>query len=872
MLLTGKTVAENPGLDLRSLEGYALASGAISASLSSRLNRRFGVSRVSIQPAAAAAESNPGARITFTQDFTRTFRLMYSMNLSDSNDQIWVTEYDLSRRFTTRLVQQDDNSYRTEFRHDIRFGSSSVQTASAPRPPMPKVSRVDFFGGGPFSPATLAKQFSIKAGKRLTASKLRTSSEKLSSFLMKKGYLESKVHIDRDENGQDMGLTVRIELGPIVAMAYEGATPSKKQKSRVQRIWHGGISTQHRVNAATNSILDYLAEKGYLRAELTAEVHREADKNRVRFQIRPGTRFEDVEVAVKGAGGDRAREILSLLQQSPLRQSVYRDPRRASAAVRRFYQQRGYLAARMAAPAYELDTQRQRARIVIPIEEGPVFRVGTIRFAGNTALSSDYLRTGLVLETGTVFEPARLEPAATALKLKYGQLGYGDADIDFEVARQDGRASVDVSFHVIENQQTTIGAINVAGNRRTSSEFALSRMRVASGEIANTTLIRDSARSLTQTGAYASADVELQQAEQSGAEDKRPQVADLMISVAEPKPYRVLYGGLYDSGGGPGFIADLQNHNSLGPGRTLGLRLRSDPDTSEARLYATKPFWRHHRLSTTLATYFTRRTEYYQSTPTSRLGVSIQQDLPLRSKWLLSYGYRFEKQRGFVPDPSAPEIMADVVSVAPAIFTISRDARDSFLDATRGSFLSHGFEVAPGFLGSDFPYTRYYLQYFKYFPLTRPRTVPFGEQPERSRVVFASGWRLGLQKGFGEGGAVLTDRFYAGGGTTVRGFGQDELGPKLENGDPAGGNAVLVLNNELRFPLFWIFDGVTFVDVGNVFPRPSDFRFSDLRTTGGFGLRIRNPFIVLRFDYGLKFQRRPGEKTGAFFFSIGQAF
>ena len=134
------------------------------------------------------------------------------------------------------------------------------------------------------------------------------------------------------------------------------------------------------------------------------------------------------------------------------------------------------------------------------------------------------------------------------------------------------------------------------------------------------------------------------------------QVADLLVNVAEPKPFRLLYGGLYDSGGGPGFIADLQNHIHW----ALGLRLRSDPETSEARLYVTRPFWRHHRLSTTIATYFTRRTEYYQTSPTDRLGVSIQQDLPLRSKWLLSYGYRFEKQRGFVPDPSAPDITADV--------------------------------------------------------------------------------------------------------------------------------------------------------------------------------------------------------------------
>jgi outer membrane protein insertion porin family len=164
------------------------------------------------------------------------------------------------------------------------------------------------------------------------------------------------------------------------------------------------------------------------------------------------------------------------------------------------------------------------------------------------------------------------------------------------------------------------------------------------------------------------------------------------------------------------------------------------------------------------------------------------------------------------------------------------------------------------------------VQYFKYFPLTRPHPVPFGEQPQRSRLVFASGSRLGLQKGFSAEGAVLTDRFYAGGGTTVRGFKQDELGPKLPNGQPAGGNAVLVLNEELRYPLFWIFDAVTFVDIGNVFPRVSDFKLSEVRTAGGFGLRIRNPFVVLRLDYGFKFNRRPGETSGAFFFSIGQAF
>lgn len=83
---------------------------------------------------------------------------------------------------------------------------------------------------------------------------------------------------------------------------------------------------------------------------------------------------------------------------------------------------------------------------------------------------------------------------------------------------------------------------------------------------------------------------------------------------------------------------------------------------------------------------------------------------------------------------------------------------------------------------------------------------------------------------------------------------------------------MLVLNNELRFPMFWIFDGVGFVDIGNVFPSLNDFKFSELRKTAGFGLRLRTPALMLRFDYGFKLDRRPGESRGAFFFSIGQAF
>jgi len=873
VLLTGRTVAENRGVDLRALEATSLATGAMNASLSSQLHRTLGVSRVTIQPAAIAAESNPGARITVTQDFTSALRLLYSMNLSDSNDQIWVGEYDLSRQFTTRVVKQSDNTYRGEFRHDIRFGSSSSAAGNATvKAASRKISRVSFAEAGPFAPEALAKIFKVKQGQQYKAIKVRKGTERLAGFLVKKGYLESRVRLDREDEGQAIGLTVRIELGPAVELSYSGTNLAKRQKSRVRKMWHNGISDQQRSQASKEAILGYFAQKGFLRAQANVHLSNDGGRKLVQFDLQPGSRYTGVRIVVEGAEPKRKREILSLVDERPMKLALSRDPARVADAVTRYYQQRGYLAAKVGVPVQKLDAGRRTGRIVIPVQEGPVYHVGPLQFSGNRALTAAQLQAGLPLESGAVYEPARVEPAAAAIKQKFGKLGFRGAHIDFAIARHDDRASVDVSFIIVENQQTTIGSIEVAGNRHTSDKFARGRLKVAEGEVANTELIRESVKNLSQTGAYTSADIQLRPPVEPGAGDQPMRVADVVVAVAEPKPFRLLYGGLYDSGNGPGFIADFQNHNSLGSGRVLGLRARFDSETNEARIYLTQPTWGLCRLSTTFATYYTHETLYHQSTPTDKLGASIQQDVQLRSKWLLSYGYRYERQRGFVPDPAAPQIPVEVVSVSPVTLTISRDARDSFLDATRGSFVSHGFEFAPHVLGSDYPYVRYYGQYFKYFPLTSPRPVPFGEKPQRSRLVFATGTRLGVQKGFDATGAVLTDRFYAGGGTTVRGFRQDELGPKLANGQPAGGNVVLVLNDELRYPLFWVFDAVTFVDVGNVFPRVTDFRFSDLRTAGGFGLRIRNPFVVLRFDYGFKFNRRPGETIGAFFFSIGQAF
>lgn len=106
----------------------------------------------------------------------------------------------------------------------------------------------------------------------------------------------------------------------------------------------------------------------------------------------------------------------------------------------------------------------------------------------------------------------------------------------------------------------------------------------------------------------------------------------------------------------------------------------------------------------------------------------------------------------------------------------------------------------------------------------------------------------------------------------MRGFKDETLGPLDVLGDPAGGNALLVFNEELRFPIVWRFRDVGFLDAGNVFATPGDLGLGTLRAGAGVGLRVQTPLALLRVDLGAPLRARAGESRTRWFFSIGQTF
>ena len=442
-----------------------------------------------------------------------------------------------------------------------------------------------------------------------------------------------------------------------------------------------------------------------------------------------------------------------------------------------------------------------------------------------------------------------------------------------------------MAFAIDEGRQSIVRDIRVAGNDKTSERLVREQILVAPNEPLNLQALSRSRKNLYDSGAFSVVDLSrdtVVEAKPTDSEDDnvsgavtgeqatKPVLVE--VAVREVQPYQVRYGASYDTEGKLGGVLDASAHNVFGKARVLGVASRYDAQVREGRVYMSQPTLLHWPIQTTASIY--RRDERNPATQTSeafnvdRRGVSFQQERRLKNDYVWNYGYRFERARTFDPLGVGPE---EFIKVSPLSSAFVRETRDELLDATRGSFSSHAFSFSPQWLGSDDTYVKYFGQYFHTIPLQRERLERFSNEILRPRFVFATGVRLGLSKGMGTF-VPTTERFYAGGSTTVRGFEQNALGPVDLDGTPVGGDALLILNNELRFPLISIVDGVTFLDAGNVFQRTKDFSFTDIRKSAGVGVRLRTKWVLVRGDYGFVLDRREGERRGRFYFSIGQAF
>jgi outer membrane protein assembly complex protein YaeT len=887
LLLTGRTMEEIRGQEFEVARNQVLSylTGRVGSSLCRGIAGATGLSTVRIEPNLISNETDPSARLTVGQDITRNLELIYSMDLINSSDQIYVVEYDITRRFTTRGTRQSDGSFRFDFRHEKRFGGTPEPRRNDKRTAR-RIGSVNIVGEKYFDELKIADKLGADPGDRYDFFKVRKGVDKVEKMYTKAGLLESRVRLRREEKPGVLDLSLNVTPGPVVDFVFEGISVPGDVQKQVREIWRSGVFETQRAEEAVEAIRTWLVTENRLRPEIEYAVSTPQEgRKRVVFDIQPGPQFHDVEIAFDGAAAFKADELLDVLDKQKLKEEIYTAPGRVTELLGAFYREMGYLDAEVAAPRYELDIAKATGKVVFPVKEGPLFKVGEVVFEGNTVLPDEQLAQAVPLPKGEGYRPVLRENALERLREEYWSIGFNDVDADYVMQRSRERETVDITFRIREGRQAVVREVVVTGNDRTSENLIRTQLAVKPGEFLSLARVADSRRNLYNTGAYSLVEINREEigAEGQGEQTRARQGENpatsgekpmrLVVNVREIQPYEIRYGAFFDTERGPGGIVDLSNRNSLGSARVLSLRTRYDSQLREMRLSFSQPLLRRFPVRTIASPYIRqeRNPATSESDPfnVDRIGFSLQQETTWRRIYVLNYGYRIEKSRTYDPSPDA---FFDIpLRVAGLTTTFSRETRDELLDATKGSFLSNALQWSPETLGSEVRFIKYFGQYFRYIALQKPRVELFTNEVLRPRLVYAGGVRVGLSKGFGGQDVPIAERFFAGGSTTIRGFEQNTVGEIVAE-QPVGGEAMLVINNEIRFPIVSIFDGVGFSDIGNVYRRVSDFSFTDIRKVAGVGLRVRTPWFMIRFDYGLKLDREPGETRGRFFFSIGQAF
>jgi outer membrane protein assembly factor BamA len=237
----------------------------------------------------------------------------------------------------------------------------------------------------------------------------------------------------------------------------------------------------------------------------------------------------------------------------------------------------------------------------------------------------------------------------------------------------------------------------------------------------------------------------------------------------------------------------------------------------------------------------------------------------------LIHRYDFRAPSPLVDDTLQMQIGIDHPEMVGAVQqSLIADYRDHPVEPRLGVYVELKATEGSRYAGGDYAYEEIQPEIRGY--------VPIGP------VVLAARARYGAI----HGDVPPTERFYAGGATSQRGFSERELSPSVTgmvSGStitvPYGGAGLLDNSLEARFPIASVkgmpLGGVVFVDAGDVTERPADLSLAKLQYAAGFGLRLHTVVGPVRVDVARRMNRTgpddpaPGS-TFAFHLSLGEAF
>ena len=787
-----------------------------------------------------------------------------------------------------------------------------------------KIADVSIEGQARTPLQTLERQLRVARGDPYEAPELQRRLDEFTQKLRKRGFYEATANqrATVSEDRTSVNLTLVVRSGPAVTVRYEGdPLPAERLKELVP-VERESSAAEDLLEDSVVAIRDYLRQQGYWKADVSWRREESSDTLALVFQIKKGMRYFLADaVQLTGNQAVTVDELRTLIALKPGDLFLESGLSLVTAAITELYRQRGFASATVKYAVVETDPRRPDEGLIRPsinISEGPRTVVGTVRITGNTAIPEAELRPLVKLAEGQPYYQPQVNADRDALIVDYLNNGFASADVAITPAFSPDRTRADLTFVVQEGPQTIVDHILIVGNTHTDPRVILNEMKLKTGAPLGREDRDESQRALSALGLFRRVRItELRHG--SGTRQ------DVLVTVDEAPMTTISYGGGVEAdqvltATGPegearqqlefaprGFF-NIGRRNVGGRNRTLDLYTRvsvrpndvstdpADPANTtgagfiEYRVVGTfrqpRAFWSSDVVMTA-ATEQGRRTSFNFS----RKGANADVLRRLSPTIRVSTRYSFSTTRTF-DERLDPEDQATIDRIFPQVRlsaasgAIARDTRDSVLEPNRGTFLSAEATLATRLLGGQVGFIKTYLQGTWFHQL--------GRRP----IVFATRGAIGLADGFPReaqptdangnpipGPPVViedlpeSERFFAGGDSTIRGFALDTVGTPATispNGFPRGGNAVVILNGELRMKVWRDLGAVVFADGGNVFARVTNLDLGQLRGALGFGLRYHSPFGPIRVDLGFKLDRQvlggALEPRAVWHLSIGQAF
>jgi translocation and assembly module TamA len=433
--------------------------------------------------------------------------------------------------------------------------------------------------------------------------------------------------------------------------------------------------------------------------------------------------------------------------------------------------------------------------------------------------------------------------------------GYADAAAKpREVVVDHAARTVTPTYRIAAGPQVRLDGVRLSGAARTNAAWVQRLAPWRPGDLYRSSDVAQLERRLLDTGVYDSVTVGLAPASETTPGGLRP----VVVSLAERKRRTIELGASYASNEGPGFDVRWTRYNQLGRADTLALFAKASKLDSRTGVDLSLPHWRRPDQTLNLNTAAYRSTtDAYDAT-----GVGARADV-IRHFTKTSYltlGASLDLSRTDELKPGTlTSLGRDLITVG-TLADLTLDRSNDPLNPTRGWRI--GGRLEPTVLAGrgTVPYLKLQSQGSVYFPFDVQATTVLAARLHLGSIVNGTVAEI-----------PAPQRFYAGGGGSVRGFAYQAVGPRLADNTPQGGLSVAEGSLELRHELTRTWGLAAFVDAGAV----GTDAFPSLKGAGvgaGLGVRYNLSFGPIRVDVATPVSGRRGGSPVQVYVSIGQAF